>query len=211
MTMQGSDGRRRGLIFAVVVAVLAVVGVYLTMISSSESGTGATPEQVAVAPSVPVEGPSQVASTPADFDVYSYLPLSRDELGAAADLARRFTASYGSFQYGEDPVAFAGRLRGFTTTEFGNELTRVVTASGLVERNRADQVISQGSATVMSIRDMSASTVVFVVRSVRRVTTKSGTTNPSDEFAVTVIKAGSDWRIYNLELASAGQEGDTHP
>jgi hypothetical protein len=213
MTMQGSDSRR-GLAFAGVVAVLAAVGIYLTMMSSSEP-QGGTREQAVSGSSAPSAAPSpvpsQVASTPAEFDVYSYLPLSRAELGAAADLARRFTVSYGSFQYGEDPAVFAGRLKVFATTEFGDELTRAVTAPALVDQNRADEVVSAGSATVKSIRDMTANSVVFVVDSVRHVTAKSGAKDQSDEYAVTVIKEGSDWRVYDLEPATAGQDGDTSP
>lgn len=211
--MGGSDSRR-GLAFAGVVAVLAAVGIYLTMISSSDPDPPR--EQAVSGSSVPSQAPtsqapSQVARTPSEFDVYSYLPLSRAELAAAADLARRFTVSYGSFQYGEDPASFAGRLKVFATAEFGNELTRAVTTPGLVEQNRADAVVSSGSATVTSIRDMTASTVVFVVDSVRHVTAKSGAKDLAGQYAVTVIKLGSDWRIYNLELADAGQDGETSP
>ncbi|MEZ0073493.1 hypothetical protein [Planotetraspora sp. GP83] len=212
-TTPGSD-RRKGLAFAGAVVVLAAVGVYLTMSPPSGGGSGPTREQ-AVAPSTaaaaPTRQPTQVASTPGAFDVYQYLPLSRQELGAAADFARRFTESYGTFQYGEDPAAFAGRLKAFATDDFGAQLTKAMTDPGLVSQNRADQVVSQGTAKVASIRDMSANMVVFVVDSVRQVTARSGGKTQSDQYAVTVVKVGTDWRIYDLEPADAGQDGDSSP
>jgi hypothetical protein len=152
-----------------------------------------------------------VAVTPGTFDVYRYLPLSRSELGAAADLARRFTASYGTFEYSEDPAAFATRLNAFSTAEFGAQLTRAMTDPAVVHQNKADRVVSQGSAQVDSIRDMTANMVVFVVGSVRHVIAQSGEKDQNDQYAVTVIKAGADWRVYDMEPAGAGQDGDTSP
>ncbi|GIH69244.1 hypothetical protein [Sphaerimonospora thailandensis] len=220
MSAQRSD-RGKGLAFAVAVVVLAAVGLYLTMnppTSESEGGDGRTaaaepaarsPEATGGAVRSPV--PRQVATTPAVFDVYAYLPLSRQELGAAADLARRFTESYGTFRYDEEPAAFAGRLKAFATDEFAAQLTRAMTDPGLVERNRAGRVVSRASAEVKKIRDMTADQVVFVVGSVRHVTGDDGDKDENDRFAVTVIRAGSDWRVYDLELADAGQDGDTTP
>ncbi|GLW97681.1 hypothetical protein [Microtetraspora sp. NBRC 16547] len=214
--MKGRDGRR-GLAFAGVVVVLAVVGVYLTSAGpsgddASGSAPGVTePSKTRVPGRVPTAVPSQVATTPAAFDIYSYLPLSKAELGAAADLARRFTEAYGTFRYDEDPTAFAKRLSGFATVEFGADLTRTTTAPALVNHNRSDEVVSHGTAAVRSIRDMTANMVTLVVGSLRQITAKSGQKAQRDEFAVTVIKVGTDWRVYDLQPADAGQDGDTAP
>ncbi|WP_067178705.1 hypothetical protein [Microtetraspora niveoalba] len=215
--MKGRDGRR-GLAFAGVVVVLAVVGVYLTSAGSSgdddasrQRPSAAEPTGTRAPGAVPTVIPSQVATTPAAFDIYSYLPLSKAELGAAADLARRFTESYGTFRHDEDPALFAKRLAGFATAEFGADLTRTTTSPALVNHNRSDAVVSRGTATVRSIRDMTANMVTLVVGSVRHVTAKSGEKEQRDEFAVTVVKVGSDWRVYDLQPADAGQDGDTSP
>ncbi|MFI9574749.1 hypothetical protein ACIG5D_25235 [Microbispora rosea] len=215
MRSRNSD-RGKGLAFAAAVAVLAAVGVYLTM--SGPSGSSAddaqTREQSVVATSrapAAAREPSPVATTPAAFDVYAYLPLSREEIGAAADLARRFTEAYGTFSPGEDPAARADRLKRFATDEFAGQLTRTVTDPAVVEQNEADQVTSKGSAKVTTIRDMTADQVVFVVDSARHVTDKNGQKDVPERFAVTVIKAGTDWRVYDLQLADAGQDGDSSP
>ncbi|GAA4597425.1 hypothetical protein GCM10023194_72260 [Planotetraspora phitsanulokensis] len=217
MTTQGTD-RRKGLAFAGAVAVLAAVGVYLTMSPSTGGGdrdrtetvAGTAPATVVSSPP-PAAAPSQVAVTPGTFDVYRYLPLSRSELGAAADLAQRFTASYGTFEYSEDPAAFASRLNAFSTNEFGEQLTRAMTDPAVVEQNKADRVVSKGSAQVESIRDMTPNMVVFVVGSVRHVIAQSGEKDQNDQYAVTVVKAAADWRVYDMQPAGAGQDGDTSP
>ncbi|WP_169983370.1 MULTISPECIES: hypothetical protein [unclassified Microbispora] len=212
MRSRNSD-RGKGLAFAAAVVVLAAVGVYLTMAPPSE-GDEQPREQsvVATAPATrAVREPSPVATTPGAFDVYAYLPLSREEIGAAADLARRFTEAYGTFSAGEEPAARADRLKRFATDEFAGQLTRTVTDPAVVDQNEADQVTSKGSAKVATIRDMTANQVAFVVDSVRHVTDKNGQKDVPERFAVTVVKAGTDWRVYDLQLADAGQDGDTSP
>jgi hypothetical protein len=208
----GGLERRRGLAFAGAVVVLAAAGVYLTMIPPSGSGSRTNSEQsVSQNPSQGAAGTPAAAPAPSPgaFDVYAYLPLSRQELGTAADVARRFTESYGTFSYGEDPAGLAQRIAAFATTEFGGQIVRTLTDPGLVDQNRADEVVSRARARVTSIRDMTAATVTFVVASVRHITAKSGTKDQSEEYAVTVTKVGTDWQIYDLQPASAGQEGDT--
>ncbi|WP_245657760.1 hypothetical protein [Herbidospora mongoliensis] len=212
-----NEGRRKGLFIAAVV-VLAALGIYLTTLGdgsgevgeSGEAGpTGSAATRTVTAP--PVAVPSQVATTPsADFDVYSYLPLSREQLGAAADLARRFTVAYGTYTY-NDPVGRADRLKAFTTVEFGDDLTRTVTSPAAVEHDTADQVVSKGAARLRSIRDMSADSVVVVVEGTQRITALSGAKDQVEEYAVTVVQVGADWRVYDLQLAGSGQDGDVTP
>ncbi|GAA0378342.1 hypothetical protein GCM10009530_31200 [Microbispora corallina] len=217
MTTSPSRDRGKALAFAAAVLVLAAVGVYLTMSPPSGDDGGGQREQSlgAAAPTAaattPAAAPSQVATTPGTFDVYAYLPLSREELGAAADLARRFTASYGTFQYGEDPAAFANRLKAFATVEFGAQLTRAMTDPALVSQNKADQVVSRGTAKVRTIRDVTANQVVLVVDALRHVTDRTGEKDQDDQYAVTVVKVGADWRVYDMEPADAGQDGDSNP
>ncbi|GAB1821296.1 hypothetical protein [Herbidospora sp. RD11066] len=209
-----NDGRRKGLFIAAVV-VLAALGIYLTTLGdgSGEVGTaaptGSAGTRTVTAP--PVAVPSQVATTPsADFDVYSYLPLSREQLGAAADLARRFTVEYGTYTH-DDAVGRADRLKAYTTTEFGEDLTRTVTSPAAVEHDTADQVVSKGGARLKSIRDISAESVVVVVEGTQQVTALSGARDLVEDYAVTVVQVGADWRVYDLQLAGSGQDGDVTP
>jgi hypothetical protein len=212
-------GNRRGLVFAVLVVMLAAVGIYLTMGSGSgdeqrdsaePAGVGRTvlgsQEQVSAEP----PRPSATASN-APFDVYSYLPMTKQELAAAADYAQRFTAEYGTFRYDEDPATYGSRLEGYTTTEFAEVLLRTVTSPGIVEANKADQVVSVGTARVKEIRQVNSASVVFVVVGTQNVTAKSGTKERVEEYAVTLIEVGTDWRVHDLQPADSGQEGDDQP
>ncbi|MEO3862951.1 hypothetical protein [Acrocarpospora sp. B8E8] len=211
--MEGTDGRRR-LVFVAVVVVLAALGIYLTMLGGGDgqndpeaAPTGRNAPSGTAAPVLP----SQVASTPSgEFDVYNYLPLSRDELAAAADLARRFVGAYGTYTHA-DPVARVDRVRRFATVEFGEELTRSLTAPALTEHDAAEQTVSDGSAKVTLIRDLSVGSVVFVVDSVQHITSTAGERDQTDSYAVTVMKLGVDWRVYDMQPADAGQDGDTTP
>ncbi|WP_068927099.1 hypothetical protein [Planobispora rosea] len=208
-------GNRRGLVFGVLVGLLALVGVYLTLADTGDLGQSrADPAGVSRTvpePPVRVTGePSRPAATASDapFDVYSYLPMTKQELSAAADYARRFTAEYGTYDHREDPVAHGDRLRGYATAEFADVLVRARTAAAFVEANRADEVVSAGSATVKEIRQVQSSSVVFVVVCTERITSKGGPRDRTDEYAVTLIPVGDGWRVHDLQPADAGQEGD---
>jgi hypothetical protein len=215
---------RRGLAFAGVVVVLAAVGVYLTMIPGDDSRTGTTTSSAAAGrPSAasdqtqasdqtgPPQATAEVTPETSGSDVYSYLPVSRDDLAAAADVARRFAASYATYRYDEDPVSYATRLKNFTTVEFGEALTRTVTAPALMARNQNDQVVSAGSAKIKTIRDMTYNSLIFVVTVIAHVNAKSGSKDQVDDYAVTVSRDGPAWRVYDMEPADAGQDGDTTP
>ncbi|SPL92698.1 unnamed protein product [[Actinomadura] parvosata subsp. kistnae] len=194
--------------FAALVVVIAAVGIYLTMWPDSA-------EQAAPEPAASVATSSAVASsTPlatasaAPFDIYSYLPMKKEQLAAAADLAERFTAAYGTFRYDEDPAAYAQRLKVFTTPELAGTLTRTVTSVGFVEQNRSDQTVSTATAHLKEIRQVEKSSIVFVVAANRQVTAKSGNKVATEEYAVTVSQLGADWRIYDILPSDEGQEGD---
>jgi hypothetical protein len=208
-------GNRRGFVFAVLVAVLALVGIYLTMWPDSGDGepSPADPAGVSrtVAGSPPAAEPAarpQATASDAPFDVYTYLPMTKRELSAAADYARRFTAEYGTFGYDEEPAAYGDRLRGYTTSEFADVLLRTVTSPGTVEANRADQVVSVGTAKVKEIRQIQRTSVVFVVTGTQNVTAKSGAKERTEEYAVTLVEIGADWRVHDLQPADSGQDGD---
>ncbi|MCW2878561.1 MAG: hypothetical protein JWQ95_2661 [Sphaerisporangium sp.] len=211
--MQVND--RRGLVFAGVVVALATVGIYLSMRPApggsehaGPPGRAAVVSTTPAAPSSPGASPAPAIS-PGSFDIYNYLPLSKDQIAQAADMAQRFTVSYATFRFDEDPASYAERLKGFTTPELGVILARDVTTPATVEQNRADQTVSLGSARAKSIRDISAGSIVFVVTAVQRITAKSGPQERSADYAITLTQVGSEWRVFDMQPADAGQDGDT--
>ncbi|MFC7647788.1 hypothetical protein ACFQX6_50340 [Streptosporangium lutulentum] len=78
-------------------------------------------------------------------------------------------------------------------------LLRTVTSPGIVEANKADQVVSVGAARVKSIRQVNSASVVFVVVGTQNVTAKSGVKERVEEYAVTLIEVGTDWRVHDLQ------------
>ncbi|GAA4926284.1 hypothetical protein HD597_011572 [Nonomuraea thailandensis] len=201
-------GDRRGVAFAVIVVVIAAVGIYLTMWPDSSDQAAPEPEaSIATSSAVASSTPLATASA-APFDIYAYLPMQKEQLAAAADLAERFTAAYGTFRYDEDPAAYAERLKAYTTPELAGTLTRTVTSAGFVQQNRDDQTVSTATARLKEIRQVEKSSIVFVVTASRQVTAKSGNKLAAEEYAVTVSQLGADWRIYDILPSTEGQEGD---
>jgi hypothetical protein len=202
-------GDRRGLAFAAIVVVIAVVGIYLTMWPDSGEQAAEQPtagRTVTVSASPPTKALATASAAP--FDIYSYLPMSKEQLAAAADVAERFTAAYGTFRYDEEPAAYVSRVKAFTTADLANVLSRTLTSPGTVERNRADEVVSAGAAKMKEIRQVEKSSIVFVVTGTQQITAKSGGKQLTDDYAVTVSQLGSDWRVFDLQPADDGQDGD---
>ncbi|HEX4812713.1 MAG TPA: hypothetical protein VFV66_08155 [Nonomuraea sp.] len=204
-------GDRRGVAFAAIVVVIAAVGLYLTLWPDSEDPAArrepppsSRPTSVAVASSTPL-----ATASDAPFDVYAYLPMRKEEVAAAADLAERFTAEYGTFRYDEDPAAYAARVEAYTTPELGDILTRTITSAGTLDQNRTDEVVSTATARLKEIRQIEKTSIVFVVAGTRQVSAKSGDKLLNEEYAVTVSQLGTDWRVFDILPAAEGQEGDT--
>lgn len=200
---------RRVLLFSGVVAVMVAVGVYLTVQGTSgrqEPAAGRTAEPAAV-----TAEPGRPLATATDraFDIYDYLPVPKEQLAAAGDLAERFTAEYGTFRFDEDPAAYAARVKMFTTGGLGDVLTQTITSPGSIQRNRDDQVVSRGSAKLKGIRQVERNSIVFVITGTQQRTTANGASTLADDYAVTVTRVGADWRVFDLQPATEGQDGDT--
>lgn len=203
-------GDRRGLVFAAIVAVLAAVGLYLTMWPDSRepaAGQEQAAPRTTTSPVVPATPLATASDAP--FDVYAYLPMSKEQLAAAADLAERFLAEYATFRHDEDPAAYVARVRRYTTADLGNVLARTLTSPGTVEQNRDEQVVSTATAKVREIRQIEKASIVFVITGTQQISQRSGPRQLTEDYAVTVSQLGTDWRVFDLQPASDGQEGDT--
>lgn len=206
---------RRGLIFAGLVVVVALVGIYVTLGGPDDEAEGGRPDRTEMSQEAPVSAPPPptpvATASDAPFDIYSFLPMSKQELAAAADVAQRFVAAYGTYRFDEDPLRYAQRLKVFTTAELGAELARSVSAPAVVEQNRAEELVSTGSARLKEIRQIERSSVIFVVAGLQDVATKAGPRQIAAEYAVTLTQVGSDWRVHDIQPAGEGQEGDPEP
>lgn len=208
--------RQRKLTFAAIVVALAAAGIYLTLPArdgKSDPGTvrpsTGTPTDAAPPPTTPPPGIDSTIS-PQTFDIYRLLPFSERDFAAAADLAQRFTAAYGTYRFDEEPQTYVQRLQGMVTEALRVELERSASAPGLLEERKSGRVVAESTATIDSIRDIEASSVIFVVTGRQQVTDAGRQSQDDQQYAVTVSRDGGSWRVYAFERADAGQAGDTN-
>jgi hypothetical protein len=195
------NDRRRKLLFAGLVVVLAVVGVYLTVASPDHGDDRAEPRPS----STPAAGPAgpqspppgiQNAVNPGDFDIYRLLPFSRREFATAADLAQRFVAAYETYRYD-------------ATDDLAQQLGQDAAAPGLVEERRREKVVAQGSASLDQVRTIENNSIIFLVTGRRQQTKGGKESTETKQYAVTVARDGGSLKVYSFAPADAGQAGDT--
>ncbi|GAA0949819.1 hypothetical protein [Nonomuraea longicatena] len=198
---------RRGLVFAVVVAVVAAIGLWAIMGPDSEEEPPPPPRAGADTAAPPVSRPLATASD-GPFDVYAYLPMDRRQLAAAADLAVRFTVAYGTFRYDEEPSAYAERVKVFATGELADFLTKSLTSPVTVQQNREERTVATATAVMKEIRQVAKTSVVFVVTSTQKLDGADGAKEKTEDLAVTLTPVGDDWRVFDVQQAAEGQDGD---
>ena len=203
--------RQRKFAFVGVIAVLAVVGIYLTLPASSETAPTPSHVQPSASTAEPVTPPPGIttAITPDNFDIYRLLPFQKVDFANAADLAQRFTAAYGTYSFKDDPQAHAKRLRPMVTADLGTQLAVSDSAPGLITQRQQDQEIAQATASIDGIRSIGSTSLIFLVTG-RQQDTKAGVTSQnSQQYAVTVSRSGASWEVYAFAPAGTGQPGDT--
>jgi hypothetical protein len=203
--------RQRKLLFAGLVVLLAAAGVFLTLRGGGDEHVRATPSNTPAPPSSapvftsapPVAGPAPSATS---YDIYSLLPFTQKDFSAAADVARRFTAAYGTYRFDEDPKVYAGRLQSLSTPELGTQLLRGAATPGLLEQRRKDQEVSTSDAQLDSIRDMGKDQLIFLVTGRLHITKGGDTSDTSQQYAVTVTRSGGSWVVYAFQPADVGDK-----
>ena len=201
-------GDRRGAVFAAIVVTFVAMGLYLMLWPDPEEPAAAPAPSGRATSSPVIESTPLATASDAPFDVYDYLPMSKEQLAAAADLAERFTAEYGTFRYDEDAAAYTARVRKYATAELGTILAQTLSSPGTVQQNRDDEVVSTATAALKEIRQIERASIVFVITGTQQITSKAGTSQLAEEYAVTVSQLGSDWRVFDLRPADEGQDGD---
>ncbi|MDL4819620.1 hypothetical protein [Actinomadura opuntiae] len=208
------NDRQRKLLFAGLVMVLAAVGVYLTLAAPDRGHDKADARPkvtVTPGPSGPASPPPGIHSTvdPRNFDIYRLLPFSQQDFAAAADLAQRFVAAYGTYRYDEDPAAYVGRFAGLVTDDLRGQLQADASTPGLQDQRRKEQVVAQGSASLDQVRTVENNSIIFLVTGRQQLTRNGTASSDGKQYAVTVARDGGSLKVYAFEPADAGQAGDT--
>ena len=214
--MEPSSGQQR-LLFAVVVLVLAGLGVYL-VIARAHNGTAATPpasvsatspapQATTVQPATsPASVPASVPSGSGKADIYQWLPFSQQDLTEAARTTVAFAADYETYSYTETAAAYAGKMASLVTGELAATLKNAYSTPGVAAQRTAQKQVSTSSGGIASIRSFGPGSITFVVNIAQQLATTQGTSTKTTQYAVTVVSAAGGWQVNDIELAAAGNQ-----
>ncbi|MQA85354.1 MAG: hypothetical protein GEV03_12190 [Streptosporangiales bacterium] len=208
MSWDPTPGQRK-LAFAGVVVALAVAGVYFTLptFRPGEDAEQAPAPASAVTGAPPAASPTGSPTSSADLE--ALLPMSSEEMAAAIEVARRFTAAYTTYRHDEDSAAYRRRLEPYVTDPIAGEIGRGASGAPAGREDLArEQVVVTSAASVEGTRLVSADSVVAIVRADQTITSTKGTTQADQRLAVTVIGGDGGWKVSNVAPAEAGNAGD---
>jgi hypothetical protein len=211
---------QRVVTFAVVVLVLAGLGVYLFLPKSSDGASaqprsGPTPSHQPVSPtatgltSSPPSGPSQSGHLPSTGnapDIYNWLPFTPSSLASAARVTTTFAADYATYSYRQNTASYLAPMKPLITGQLADLLGRAYSAPGLVAARINGKQVSVGSAVINSLRAFGPSSITFVVTLTERTNGTKGPSRQTAGYAITVTGSGSSWQVDNIELESAGNQ-----
>ena len=213
--MELSPGQQKA-VFAVVVVVLAGLGIYLLATphgnkspsASPSTSPSAAPSTPAVAGGSPSGGsPSAAAPQPSasgNVNIYQWLPFTQQSLGQAAAVATQVTKDYNTFTYTENVNAYLAPMNGLISSQLAQTLTNGYTTLGVAQARTSQKQVSSGGASISSIRTFGSGSITFVVNGPQKLTSTQGTTTNNHQYAVTVTSQGNSWQVYDIEPASAG-------
>jgi hypothetical protein len=141
---------------------------------------------------------------PAAPGLAAILPVSPARLQAAAALAGRFAAAYGTWSWRQPPAAWLAGLQPMTTSRLYAALTRAAGIPGVLVRCAATRQAATGTATAAKVRDLAPGSVTITVTLQQVITATSGTTQTHASLAVTLTPRGTGWAVWDLEPAAAG-------
>jgi hypothetical protein len=206
---------QRLITFAIVVLVLAGLGVYLFLPKSSDGAAAQprpspTPSHQPVSPAA--TGPassSPAAPSPTSGnapDIYNWLPFTSSGLASAARVTIAFAADYGTYSYRQNAASYLAPMKTLITGQLAELLGRAYSAPGLVSTRVSGKQVSVGSAVITSLRAFGPSSITFVVTLTERTKGTKGSGRQVANYAITVTGAASSWQVNNIEPESAGNQ-----
>ena len=203
--MDLSAGQQKAL-FAVVVVVLAGLGVFLLAPRGSHphASPSASARPSARRPARRPPRPCPVPTGSTNVNIYQWLPFTQPELGQAAAVATEVTTDYNTFTYTESAASYVARMNGLITSQLSQTLKNGYATVGVAQTRTSQKQVSSGTATIDSIRTFGSSSITFVVTATQKLTGTQGSTTSSIQYAVTVTGQGGTWQVYDIEPATAG-------
>jgi hypothetical protein len=214
--MELSPGQQR-LLFAVVVLLLAGLGIYLIgpgthrgAGASPTTSPGSTPAVATSGPATPVPPATLPPDTPAaslpagSAGIYQWLPFTQQDLTEAAQATTAFAADYQTFSYTETATVYAAKMTNVVTAELAGTLENAYATPGVAAQRSAQKQISTSSGGITQIRSFGAGSITFVVDITQRLATTKATTTTTTQYAITAESAAGGWEVNDIELANAG-------
>jgi hypothetical protein len=207
--MEMTPGQRKA-VFALIVLVLAGLGVYLVVpgargaspSSSHAPGPKSAPSRPSAAPSA--SQPPSPAPAPSSPDIYQWLPFTQPELAAAASAVTQFAADYGTWSYTRSAAAYVAAMGDLITPELSQVLAQGYSVPGVASLRATQKQVSTATAVINSLRAFGSSSLTFVVTVSQQITSTGGGSQTTTQYAVTVTGSGSAWQVNDIELAAAG-------
>jgi hypothetical protein len=210
--MELTSGQRKAL-FALVVAALLALGIYMFVPGARAARAGAStpaarhsPARPAAQTSGPAAAPPPSSPAPAAAapDIYQWLPFSQAGLTSAAAVVTQFGDAYGTFSYTQNAAAYVRSMQNLITPELAQVLAADYSVPGVASQRESKKQISAGKAVINSLQAFGPSSITFVVTISREITDASGRSRASARYAVTVTGAGTSWQVNDIEQSGLG-------
>lgn len=207
------SARQRKLVFVGVVVALIAFGAFLVWPKSSPPHASAPPSPAPVTassqplPATTLPTPTQTGNSTASsqVNIYQWLPFTESDLSKAAAVTTQFSAYYGTYSYSETTNEYVSRMSGLATSQLDGVLANAYSTPGVATSRQQQKQVSSGTAVINSLRDFGGTSLTFVVTINQKITSTSGASTQSQQYAVTVASnGGGSWQVNNIELASAG-------
>ena len=196
-----------------VVVVLAAVGYWLILPkvthakgqAQAASSPAATSSASAQAPaSAPAPAVTASPAAAGNVNIYSWLPFTQQGLADAASVTVKFCTDYNTYSYTESAAAYVGTMNGLITGQLATTLQGLYSTPGVAKLRTGEKQVSTGTAVIDALRAFGPSSLTFIVTGTQHLVTSKGTSNGSEQFAITVTGSGTSWQVSDIELASAG-------
>ncbi|CAM4304064.1 hypothetical protein NORO109296_24800 [Nocardiopsis rhodophaea] len=207
--------------FGALVVVLVAFGIYLSLGGFSGGGNdrlGTAGQDQAQGQAEPTGGGTEVLATvppspipttaTEDMKVLEWLPLSEDEVKAAAATAQGFVAAYGTIDYSKSPEEYYKAMEELATKDYAKTLAQSSGATSLWGEMAKKKAVAEGRADVKTLQSIDKDSAVFVVKAQSITEDEDGFKEDLGDFAVTVVKKGGKWKVYDFQPADAGNRGD---
>jgi len=166
--------------------------------------------RTAASPAAPASTTAQPAATAgpqptaAATPLASLLPFPPARLQAAASLAGRFTAAWDSWSWQQPPAAWLARLQPMTADELYPALARAASDRGVLAQRTAARQVAVATVTALAIADLTPGSVTVTATVTQVITSSSGTSRTTADWAVTLTPASATWLVWDIEPAAAG-------